>query len=64
MTRAQSYVAHGEWTAQAQAAHDGGRLSVDVVEWERLRAGEGQFAKYFAFLRRHPDWPGFALLQV
>ncbi|MGL4235612.1 lytic transglycosylase domain-containing protein [Tabrizicola sp.] len=35
----------------------------DVIEWQRLRAGEGRLGEYEAFLERRPDWPGLALLR-
>ena len=48
----------------------GGALAVapagvgrDIIEWQALRAGEGQFADYQAFLSRHPDWPGLPYLR-
>ena len=48
----------------------GGALAVapagvgrDIIEWQALRAGEGQFADYQAFLSRHSDWPGLPYLR-
>jgi soluble lytic murein transglycosylase len=35
----------------------------DVVEWQRLRAGDGRLGEYEDFLARRPDWPGLALLR-
>ncbi|MGL4807137.1 MAG: hypothetical protein ACRC4O_00200, partial [Giesbergeria sp.] len=35
----------------------------DIVEWQRLRAGDGRLGDYEAFLARNPDWPGLALLR-
>jgi soluble lytic murein transglycosylase len=35
----------------------------DVVEWQRLRAGEGRLGEYEDFLARHSDWPGLPLLR-
>ncbi|MCU0826258.1 MAG: lytic transglycosylase domain-containing protein [Tabrizicola sp.] len=35
----------------------------DVVEWQRLRAGEGRLGEYEDFLKRRPDWPGLQLLR-
>ena len=52
-----------DWpTAQATAAQ-GGPLVVDIVEWHRLRQGEGSFADAIAFLNRRADWPGLKLLR-
>ncbi len=35
----------------------------DVIEWQRLRAGDGRLADYEGFVKRHPDWPGLPLLR-
>ena len=35
----------------------------DVIEWQRLRAGDGRLGEYEDFLARNPDWPGLALLR-
>lgn len=35
----------------------------DIIEWQRLRAGEGGLADYAAFLARRPDWPGLPYLR-
>jgi soluble lytic murein transglycosylase len=35
----------------------------DVIEWQRLRAGDGRLGDYEEFLARHPDWPGLSLLR-
>jgi len=35
----------------------------DVIEWQRLRAGDGLLGEYEAFLMRRPDWPGLAWLH-
>lgn len=35
----------------------------DLIEWQRLRDGEGSFADYRAFLALHPDWPGLPYLR-
>lgn len=37
-------------------------VGVDIVEWHRLRAGQGSLAEYESFLARHPDWPGLPLM--
>ncbi|OWU75430.1 hypothetical protein ATO5_12195 [Loktanella sp. 22II-4b] len=34
-----------------------------VVDWFRLRAREGDFAEYLAFLKDYGDWPGLPLLR-
>ncbi|SEM67358.1 soluble lytic murein transglycosylase [Pseudorhodobacter antarcticus] len=38
-------------------------VALDIVEWQRLRAGDGLLGDYEAFLTRRSDWPGMALLH-
>ncbi|MGO4907484.1 transglycosylase SLT domain-containing protein [Pseudorhodobacter sp. W20_MBD10_FR17] len=35
----------------------------DVIEWQRLRAGDGLLGEYEDFLARRPDWPGLPWLH-
>jgi len=49
-----------DWGA-AQAVTSG--VGGDVVEWLRLRDGGGKLGEYEAFLARHADWPGLALVR-
>jgi soluble lytic murein transglycosylase len=51
------------WNAAATAARRAGATGEAVIEWQRLRAGDGAFADYGAFLARHPSWPGLGLLR-
>jgi soluble lytic murein transglycosylase len=55
-------VAQADW-ATASAALPAGSVAGDIVEWHRLRAGEGRLSEYEAFLARRPDWPGLPLLK-
>lgn len=58
-----SVARRGEWeTARGIAAGDSA-AAAEIIEWLRLRAGEGTFADYQAFLARNADWPGLALLR-
>ena len=50
-----------DWAAATAAAE--GQVSDDIVEWLRLRSGEGQLGEYESFLQRRPDWPGLGLLR-
>ncbi len=50
-----------DW-AGAQVAAEGA-LAQDIVEWLRLRSGDGKLGEYEAFLARRTDWPGLALLR-
>lgn len=38
-------------------------MAAVLVEWFRLRAGEGDWREYTAFLSRNPDWPGLRRLR-
>ncbi|WP_292023911.1 lytic transglycosylase domain-containing protein [Maritimibacter sp. UBA3975] len=53
----------GKWDEALEAAGDPGDLPRDIIQWNRLRAGEGTFEESLAFLERHPDWPGEDLLR-
>jgi soluble lytic murein transglycosylase len=55
------YVAAEDWSAATATVS--GDIARDIVEWHRLRAGEGRLGEYEAFLARRPDWPGLALLR-
>ena len=50
-----------DWAAATAVAE--GQVSDDIVEWLRLRSGEGLLGEYEAFLQRRPDWPGLGLLR-
>ena len=50
-----------DWAGAADLAE--GALSEDLVEWLRLRSGDGKLGDFEQFLSRRPDWPGLALLR-
>ncbi|MEZ5798244.1 MAG: lytic transglycosylase domain-containing protein [Paracoccaceae bacterium] len=50
-----------QWAAALSVAPEG--VGRDVIEWQRLRAGEGNLGEYEAFLARRPDWPGLPYLK-
>jgi soluble lytic murein transglycosylase len=52
-----------DWTDAAVVARQSGPVAADVIDWLRLRDGEGQLGEYEDFLARNPDWPGLALLR-
>ncbi len=52
-----------DWPAAAAEARLAGPLAFDIVEWQRLRAGEGSFADFADFSARRGDWPGMDLLR-
>ena len=51
------------WSEAARLARSYGPVAQDIVEWHRLRAGEGSWRDAQGFLRRNPDWPGLPLLR-
>ena len=63
LTQALRLATARDWTAAGDHARASGPLAVEIVTWQRLRAGQGQFDEYQGFLLRHPDWPGLPLLQ-
>lgn len=50
-----------DWNGALAVAPSG--VGRDVIEWQRLRAGEGRLGEYEDFLARRPDWPGLPLLR-
>ncbi|MGB8814137.1 MAG: lytic transglycosylase domain-containing protein [Paracoccaceae bacterium] len=52
-----------DWPGAVAAAQGAGAVGADIVEWQRLRAGEGDLGEYEAFLARRADWPGLSLLR-
>ncbi len=51
----------GDWDGALAVAPTG--VGRDIIDWQRLRAGEGRLGDYEDFLQRRPDWPGLALLR-
>jgi soluble lytic murein transglycosylase len=52
-----------QWSEAARLARPYGPVVEDIVQWHRLRAGEGNWQDAQSFLRRRPDWPGLPLLR-
>lgn len=63
LARALRLAEAGDWNAASAGARNAGALAGEIVEWQRLRTGNGAPADYLAFLTRRPDWPGLALLR-
>ncbi|MCR9087908.1 MAG: lytic transglycosylase domain-containing protein [Rhodobacteraceae bacterium] len=63
LDEALSAVRDDDWATAQRLARGDGEVAVTIVEWHRLRAGEGAFSDYRSFLQRHPDWPGLELLR-
>lgn len=61
MRTALELAAAKDWDGALAVAPSG--VGRDVIEWQRLRAGEGRLGEYEDFLARRPDWPGLPLLR-
>jgi soluble lytic murein transglycosylase len=51
-----------DWPAALSKAETEGPIARDIVEWQRLRAGDGLLGEYEDFFKRRPDWPGLPLM--
>lgn len=63
MSSALSETRKGNWTNAANLVRNDGPVERDIIEWHRLRAGEGSYDDVVAFLDRRADWPGLAWLR-
>lgn len=61
MRTALELAAKQDWAGALSVAPSG--VGHDVIEWQRLRAGDGRLGEYEEFLKRRPDWPGLSLLR-
>jgi soluble lytic murein transglycosylase len=61
MRTALELAAAKDWEGALAVAPSG--VGRDVIEWQRLRAGEGRLGEFEDFLQRRPDWPGLPLLR-
>jgi soluble lytic murein transglycosylase len=61
LTAALAAVAREDWS-DALASADG-EIGRAIVDWHRLRAGDGTLDDYAAFLSAHADWPGLPRLR-
>ena len=61
--RALELMREEKWREAGRSAGQETTIARDVIEWHRLRAGEGSAADVMAFLARRPDWPGLPLLR-
>ena len=52
-----------EWATARSEARNDGEIALAIVEWRRLRAGEGEFEDYLEFLSLYPHWPGMPFLR-
>ena len=61
MRTALELAAGKDWNGALAVAPSG--VGRDVIEWQRLRAGDGRLGEYEEFLLRRPDWPGLPLMR-
>lgn len=52
-----------DWPAAQAAVAGADPVVADLVEWLRLRNGEGRLGDYETFLARRPLWPGLGFLK-
>jgi soluble lytic murein transglycosylase len=62
--QALDFVTQGAFSKALEAAQSISPAARDVIEWHRLRAGEGELTEYEAFLKRRSDWPGLPYLKA
>ncbi|MBR9842882.1 MAG: lytic transglycosylase domain-containing protein [Rhodobacteraceae bacterium] len=63
VARALDAVREKDWATARQELRNESPIARDIVEWHRLRAGEGRPSEVLTFLSRHPDWPGLPYLR-
>jgi soluble lytic murein transglycosylase len=63
LSEAMELVRDRDWDAAAERAGPEATVARDLVEWHRLRAGEGTSREVMTFLARRPDWPGLPYLR-
>lgn len=61
MTDALLAAGRRDWPAAQMAAQASGPIAVALVDWQRLRAGQGSWPEYRDFADRYGDWPGMDL---
>ncbi|OSP53732.1 lytic transglycosylase domain-containing protein [Pseudoruegeria sp. SK021] len=53
-----------DWPAAVAAVQRDDEIVQAIIEWQRLRAGDGDFADYLSFIQTFPHWPGMPLLRM
>ena len=53
----------GDWIGARVEASKAGAVARDLVEWQRLREGFGDFDEVLSFTERRADWPGLPYLK-
>ena len=63
LERAFSEMNAGNWKGALRLAESDGSVARDIIEWHRLRAGQGTTQEALKFLDRNGDWPGLPYLR-
>lgn len=64
LSTAYNAIDNKDWvSADHYASQISDPIAVDLVTWERLRQGEGDWEEYRAFLAANGDWPGLKRLR-
>jgi peptidoglycan lytic transglycosylase len=64
MAAAMEAAAKRDWgVALGHARRISSPAAETMVDWHRLRAGDGRWEEYTRFIDRHSDWPGMELLR-
>ena len=53
-----------DWAQAKAEAAPLGAVALDLVAWEKLRAGAGEWPDYVAFVGAHPDWPRLSEIRA
>ncbi|WP_245155538.1 lytic transglycosylase domain-containing protein [Paracoccus ravus] len=51
-----------DWQDASGHARRSGPIAEALVQWHKLRAGQGKWPEYLGFVRHYRDWPGMELL--
>ncbi|WP_246098764.1 lytic transglycosylase domain-containing protein [Paracoccus laeviglucosivorans] len=62
LTGALAHAYQRDWVQAQMLAAQSGPIAQSLVQWQKLRAGQGNFPEYLEFALAHRDWPGMALL--
>ncbi|MTH35842.1 transglycosylase SLT domain-containing protein [Paracoccus limosus] len=62
LARALDLSAARDWSAAERAADVSGPIAANLIRWQKLRAGQGNWREYLDFALAHRDWPGMELL--
>lgn len=63
LTTAMEEVRAQDWQAAERAVANRGAVEKTIIEWHRLRGGQGDFADFQEFVENHGDWPGMPFLM-